>query len=129
VTTLPRVHVAITGIENAGDLPNASTFCGECQVVCPVKIPLPDLMRKLRELQFERELRPWSERAAIHLWAFAVKRPRLYALLSGIGARVAAWMGGRDRLIHHLPGIDGWTKGRDMPAPSGKTFREMYKRR
>jgi L-lactate dehydrogenase complex protein LldF len=117
------------GIENAGDLPNAATFCGECQVVCPVKIPLPDLMRKLREKQFDQALRPWSERWSIKLWSFAVKRPRLYAFLSRMGARVAARMGGKDRLIHSLPGLDGWTQGRDMPAPQGRTFRELYRER
>jgi L-lactate dehydrogenase complex protein LldF len=117
------------GIENAGDLPNAATFCGECAVVCPVKIPLPDLMRKLREQQFGGKMRPWAERMAIHAWSFAVKRPALYAFLSRIGARVGSWMGGRERLIHSLPGIDGWTRGRDMPAPAGRTFRELYKQR
>ena len=117
------------GIENAGDLPNASTFCGECQVVCPVKIPLPDLMRKWRERQFDMKLRPFSERAAIAVWGFFVKRPALYALASRIGARVAAWLGGREKLIHKLSGIDGWTDGRDMPAPAGKTFRELYSAR
>jgi L-lactate dehydrogenase complex protein LldF len=117
------------GIENAGDLPNAATFCGECAVVCPVKIPLPDLMRKLREKQFDTRQRPWSERAALALWSFTVQRPRLYAMLSKVGARVASWMGGRDKLIHRLPGIDGWTSGRDMPAPEGRTFRELYKKR
>jgi L-lactate dehydrogenase complex protein LldF len=115
------------GIENAGDLPNAATFCGECQVVCPVKIPLPDLMRKLREQQFDNNLRPWSERLAIRAWSYAVQRPRLYAALATIGARVASWMGGRDKLIHWMPGLDGWTRGRDMPAPAGKTFRELYR--
>jgi L-lactate dehydrogenase complex protein LldF len=115
------------GIENAGDLPNAATFCGECQVVCPVKIPLPDLMRKLREKQFDMNLRPFSERFAIQVWAFFVKRPMLYSFASRIGARVAAWMGGREKLIHKLPGIDGWTDGRDMPAPEGKTFKELYR--
>ena len=114
------------GIENAGDLPNAATFCGECQVVCPVKIPLPDLMRKWRERQFDRKLRPFSERFAISVWSFFVKRPALYAFASRIGARVAALMGGKEKLIHSLPGIDGWTQGRDMPAPAGKTFRELY---
>ena len=114
------------GIENAGDLPNASTFCGECQVVCPVKIPLPDLMRKLREKQFEMKLRPWSERWAIKAWSFAVTRPRLYAFLTKAGARIASWLGGREKLIHRLPAIDGWTDGRDVPAPQGKTFRELY---
>ena len=50
------------GIENAIDLPQAATLCGECHVVCPVKIPLPELLRKLREKQTERGLRPWRER-------------------------------------------------------------------
>ncbi len=117
------------GLENAGDLPNAATFCHECAVACPVKIPLPELMRKLREQQFDRRLRPWPERLAIAAWAFAVKRPALYAFLSGIGARVAKWMGGREGLIHSLPGLDGWTKGRDMPAPAGRTFRELYRQK
>jgi L-lactate dehydrogenase complex protein LldF len=35
-------------------------------------------------------------------------------------------LGGKGKLIHSLPGIDGWTDGRDMPAPEGKTFREIY---
>jgi L-lactate dehydrogenase complex protein LldF len=39
---------------------------------------------------------------------------------------VAGWFGRRDKLIHWMPGLDGWTRGRDMPAPQGKTFREMY---
>jgi L-lactate dehydrogenase complex protein LldF len=115
------------GIENAGDLPNAATFCGECQVVCPVKIPLPDLMRKLREKQFDQRLRPWGERLGLVLWSFAVRRPALYAALTKVAARIAARMGGKERLIHALPGLDGWTKGRDMPAPHGRTFREMYR--
>jgi L-lactate dehydrogenase complex protein LldF len=117
------------GIENAGDLPNAATFCGECAVVCPVKIPLPDLMRKLREKQFDGRLRPFGERAAIGLWSFVVTRPALYAVLTKVAARFASWMGGREKLIHRLPGLDGWTHGRDMPAPEGKTFRELYKRK
>ena len=117
------------GIENAGDLPNASTFCGECQVVCPVKIPLPDLMRKLREQQFEQKLRPLGERFGIAVWSFFVSRPALYALATLIGARVASWLGGREKMIRKLPGLDGWTSGRDLPAPAGKTFRELYQQR
>jgi len=117
------------GLENAGDLPNAATFCGECAVACPVKIPLPDLMRKLREQQFDRKLRPWPERALIALWSFMATRPGLYALATSVGARIGSWLGGKEGLIHSLPGIDGWTKGRDMPAPTGKTFRELYKQR
>ena len=66
---------------------------------------------------------------AIAAWSFVVTKPGLYSLFSRIGARFANRMGGREGLIHSLPGIDGWTKGRDMPAPAGKTFRELYRQR
>jgi L-lactate dehydrogenase complex protein LldF len=114
------------GLENALDLPNASTLCNQCGVVCPVKIPLPDLMRKLREKQFERGLKPWREKLGLALWGWIVQRPALYSVLSAMGARLLAWMGGAAKLIHNLPFGGGWTGGRDFPAPQGKTFRELY---
>jgi len=40
---------------------------------------------------------------------------------------VLRWMGGEKRLIHSLPVGKGWTDTRDMPAPAGKTFRELYR--
>jgi len=118
---------AYAGLENALDLPNAATMCNQCGVVCPVKIPLPDLMRKLRERQFERKLRPWGERMGLKLWAWAAARPGIYAALTKVGARIGRSMGGRDGAIRSLPGGAGaWTAQRDMPAPAGKTFRELY---
>ena len=47
---------SLIGIDKAGHLPNASTFCGRCEEVCPVRIPLPKLMRFWREREFERQL-------------------------------------------------------------------------
>ncbi len=117
------------GLENARDLPQASTLCGACQVVCPVKIPLPELMRVLREKSLEQGLRPWHERLFIRLWRGMASRPRLYALMTQVGVRVLSLLGGKKKLLHHLPGLDGWTDGRDMPAPQGKTFRELYRKR
>ena len=117
---------AYIGIENALDLPQASTMCNQCGVVCPVKIPLPDLQRKLREQQFDRHLRPWSERLGLRLWSWLAGKPALFAFATRVGARMLAWMGGRERLIHKLPLGGGWTEGRDMPAPVGKTFRDLY---
>src|SRR3546814_1283884 len=45
---------SLIGIDQAGHLPNASTFCGRCEAVCPVRIPLPKMMRHWREREFER---------------------------------------------------------------------------
>jgi L-lactate dehydrogenase complex protein LldF len=120
---------AYVGIENALDLPNAATLCNQCGVVCPVKIPLPDLMRKLRERQVERGLRPWPERLALKLWAWAALRPKVYAWITRLAARIGRWAGGSTRLMHKLPGNVAWSDERDMPAPPGKTFRELYRRR
>ncbi|KIF80689.1 LutB/LldF family L-lactate oxidation iron-sulfur protein [Noviherbaspirillum autotrophicum] len=117
------------GIENALDLPQASTLCGECHVVCPVKIPLPDLLRKLREKQVERHLRPVTERLGLMAWAFVAKRPALYRLASKIGVRFLRLLAGGKKTISRLPFASGWTDYRDLPAPSGKTFRELYKER
>jgi len=119
---------AYVGLEKALDLPNAATMCNQCGVVCPVKIPLPDLMRKLREQQFERKLKPWTERAAFGVWCWMARRPAIYSAAASIAARLLALMGGRDRLIHRIPFAGGWTAGRDMPAPQGATFRELYRR-
>jgi L-lactate dehydrogenase complex protein LldF len=117
------------GIEKALDLPQASTLCGECQVVCPVKIPLPDLLRKLREKEMERNLRPMHERLGLSLWAFFAKRPALYRLATQMGVRVLRMMGGSKQSISSLPLGKGWTDYREMPAPTGKTFRELYRQR
>ncbi len=117
------------GLDKAQDLPAASTLCNQCGVVCPVKIPLPDLQRKLREHAFEGGLRPWSERIGLALWSWVAQRPALYALGTRIGVRMLKAMGGRDGLIHRLPLAGGWTDGRDMPAPAGRTFRELYRER
>src|SRR5436309_3432319 len=114
------------GIENALDLPQAATMCNQCGVVCPVKIPLPDLLRKLREQQFERGLRPWTERFGLRAWSWLAAHAGLYALATRIGARMLSWMGGRERLLHKLPLAGGWTEGRDMPAPEGRTFHDLY---
>jgi L-lactate dehydrogenase complex protein LldF len=116
------------GIENALDLPQAATLCGQCSVVCPVKIPLPDLLRKLREKQWDRGLRPWYEKVGVAVWAYAALRPSLYAFGSKVAVRVLRWMGGDAKRLRSLP-VGGWTVSRDFPAPSGRTFREMYRER
>ena len=118
-----------TGLENALDLPHAATLCGQCSVVCPVRIPLPELLRKLREKQFERGLRPWTERAALMAWGFVARHPPLYRAATRVAVRVLKWIGGERGRIGWLPLASGWTDQRDLPAPSGRTFMELYRQR
>ena len=114
------------GIENAIDLPHAATLCNQCGAVCPVKIPLPELMRKLREKQMERGLRPWGERMGLKLWAWVARHPALYALGAKIGARYLKWLANGTDRIRVMGVAPAWTEGRDFPAPEGRTFRELY---
>ncbi|WLE59978.1 lactate utilization protein [Burkholderia plantarii] len=117
------------GIDRSLDLPQAATLCGECDSVCPVGIPLSGLLRSLREKQVERRLRPWRERAALAVWGFMARRPMLYGLVTRLGVRILERVGGaRDsgRGIRRLPLAAGWTDTRDLPTPTGRTFRELY---
>jgi len=120
---------SLVGIDKTAMLPNASTFCGKCESVCPVKIPLPNLMRHWREREFERHLTPPTVRSNLALWAWMAKRPALYHLATrlGIGAlSLAAWGRGAFR---SMPFAGGWTDGRDLPAPEpGGTFMARYAR-
>ncbi len=115
------------GLENARDLPNAATLCGQCHVACPVKIPLPELLRKLRERQFEQGLKPWYEVVGLRLWGWLALRPALYRPAMRIKARALKMMAGKNGMIRSLPFGGGWTDRRDFPAPEGRTFSEIYK--
>lgn len=117
-----------TGIENAIDLPHAATLCNQCGVVCPVKIPLPELLRKLREKQVEKRLRPWAERVAFRLWAWVAGCPTLYGIGTWFAVRYLKWLAGGKQSIPVLGAAPEWTKGRNFPAPEGRTFRELYAR-
>ncbi len=117
---------SLIGVDQAGHLPNASTFCGRCESVCPVKIPLPKLMRHWREREFERQLQPAAYRYGLAFWAFFAKRPKLYRTLTRLPAAVLALLGKTRGRFSVLPGAGGWTKHRDFPAPQGDTFQARF---
>ena len=114
------------GLENALDLPQAATLCNQCGVVCPVLIPLPELLRRLREKQVARRLRPLGERLALTAWAWLAAHPRLYGLAARGAVRYLNWLAGDADRIRVLGVAPEWTLGRDFPAPEGQTFRELY---
>ncbi|MBM3490883.1 MAG: iron-sulfur cluster-binding protein [Alphaproteobacteria bacterium] len=117
------------GIEASRHLPNASTFCGRCEEVCPMQIPLPKLMRAWRERAHDSAATPALERHGIGLWAWLASRPWLYAQAARLAARALARIGRRQGRIARLPFAGGWTEGRDFPAPEGRTFQEQWRAR
>jgi len=120
---------ALIGVEKGGHLPNASTFCGRCESVCPMRIPLPKMMRHWREKEFERGLNPATQRYGLKAWAFFARRPRLYALATSIAIPVLGAFGKAKGRFSWLPFAGGWTKHRELPAPETRTFRQQWSQR
>ncbi len=120
---------SLIGVAEAGHLPNASTFCGRCESVCPMKIPLPKMMRHWREREFEQHLNSRTARYGLGVWAFFAKRPKLYHLAMSIGIPVLSALGRGKGRFTSLPLAGGWTKWRDLPAPQSRTFQQLWAQR
>jgi len=121
---------SLIGVEEGGQLPNASTFCGRCEAVCPMRIPLPRMMRAYRAEEFEKGLTPAAARWGLGGWAWLAARPALYRRAMGLaafGLKLLAWGGAR---LRWMPLGRGWTAHRDFPAPElGGTFQAQWRRR
>lgn len=115
----------LIGMEEAQHLPNASTLCGKCESVCPMRIPLPKMLRKWRERQFRSHMGTPTARWALRSWAWLAKRPGLYRWAMNVGVAVLGQFGGRGR-FRSLPLASGWISKRDLAAPAGDTFINQY---
>jgi len=119
----------MVGLDNAYDLPNACTLNGRCQEVCPMGIPLPDMLRKLRMRGYDDRLMPARARAGLRLWAFFAKRPRLYRAVTSFAIRLMGLAGKKRGRFGRLPLTGAWSDARDMPAPQGETFQSAWRNR
>ncbi len=118
---------SLIGVKDGGQLPNASTFCGRCEAVCPMRIPLPKMMRHWREREFERHLTPATVRYGLGAWAFFAKRPALYRFATDLAMRALALAGRTQGKFSWLPLAGGWTRYRDFPAPQGGSFQARWR--
>lgn len=123
----------LRGVESAAmaSLPYASTLCGACADVCPVKIDIPDVLVHLRGLVVDSRRRrpvPPPEMVLMRGLAWTMGDPRRHEALLRRGTRWARLLsrGGR---IRRLPGLLGaWTEARDLPAPPAESFRAWWDR-
>lgn len=117
---------ALLGVAESRHLPDASTFCGACESVCPVKIPLVSLMRTWRDRAHEMGHSTLSSRLVWRVWSYAAKRPSLYHLLARFAVAFAGALGRSRGRFSRLPFARGWTAYRDLPAPQGRTFQQLW---
>jgi len=105
------------GVEKDPWLPFASSLCGACAEVCPVKIDIPGLLLKLRKeiVQANPE-----DRRYFRIWAWLMQRPGMYALAAKIGRALMGF---------NIGPLAAWRSERDLPAAPPKSFRDLWKQR
>lgn len=105
----------LMGIEKTAQLPYASSLCGACREVCPVKIDIPRLLLHLRGEITERQGSA-RERLMFKTWAKVMTTPTLYRLSAVAG-----------RLLQRIfPISRAWTKGRDLRPIEPKSFHDLW---
>jgi heterodisulfide reductase subunit C len=113
-------------MEHSQTLPYASSLCGACYEVCPVKINIPEILVHLRGKVVERGAAPLLERMAMKAAGYFLDNSgRL-----GSAQKWARWLQipfSHDGVIRNLPGLlANWTTVRDLPAVPKETFREWW---
>lgn len=118
------------GVENFKDLPNASSLCGACYEACPVRINLPELLIKLRRDLAKSPAVSGKERAALKMYARALKSVWSYRMAFGAQRFMLRMKADADGFVHKAPGPGaGWTAQRDLQAPAKQSFRKWWKKR
>jgi L-lactate dehydrogenase complex protein LldF len=117
------------GVGRRHDLLEASSLCGACGEVCPVGIPIPELIVRLRaeavgegtgaNVLGAGEGRRAVEAAAWKLWSFVHRHPGLYGAATRVAARLGRFFPGS------LPGLSAWTSVRTAPRPARRTLHEL----
>jgi len=117
------------GLGRYADLPHASSLCGACREVCPVRIDLPGLLLHLRRDTVAAGHRPWWLKLGLAGYALGAGNATLFGLgarLGGMGTGVIA----RDGWIEGLPApLNAWTDSKDFPRLASKTFQARWRER
>lgn len=116
------------GYDDFKDLPYACSLCRSCHDVCPVKIPLSDLLLKHRQKMAETKQTPLMERASVGAFNFVNARPLLWGNTVKVGATMASGLIRNGKLPVNV-GVSAWTESRDLPNPDGQSFRSWFKNR
>jgi L-lactate dehydrogenase complex protein LldF len=122
------------GVRHEPGLPFASSLCGACAEVCPVKIDIPQILLDLRSEVKKAETREGTnrlERLAFRVWAWVMRHPRIYEVAGMAAAALApSGDGGWVRSVPVSAGpLRAWLSQRDLPSVAPKSFRQMWRER
>jgi L-lactate dehydrogenase complex protein LldF len=130
---LTPLLTGLTGGHDPNDsLPYASSLCGACYDVCPVKINLPDLLVQLRaehtEARADSHRLPSPEAAAMTAAAWAMANAKRFATAGRAATKARHGIRRGKPLTPLPPPLSGWTASRDAPTPPAETFRDWWTR-
>ncbi|MFT4415521.1 LutB/LldF family L-lactate oxidation iron-sulfur protein [Fredinandcohnia humi] len=118
------------GYDDYKELPYASTLCGACTDVCPVKIPLHQLIHKHRQVIVEKEGRaPVSEKLLMKAFGVGASSSSLYKVGSKMAPTLTRPLTDGDKITKGVGMLKEWTDVRDFPAPSKERFRDWFNNR
>ncbi len=129
------VSPALVGLKEAKDLPQASSLCGACREVCPIRINIPRMLLHLRHRMAESPLdsdnsATTAERQAARGYSWLMSSPAALTAASKLGRLVQKPFVSDGKLGQRvpLPLVSRWTESRDLPAMPRRTFREVWAR-
>jgi len=117
------------GIAHSPWLPFASSLCGCCAEVCPVKIDIPKILLALRAevtADAEKESRNRWERWGFRAWAWVMRHPKIYEMA---GAVAAGMFPEKSEVLLRLGPIGAWNRTRELPRPVAPSFRSLWRTR
>lgn len=117
---------ALSGNWHLWHLPHASTLCGRCNDVCPVKIPLTSLLRYWRGETFKKVQTPSESKIVYTLWAYCSLHPHIYHF---IARSISKYHRIFLKMLRYLPIASGWKKHRVLPVLSGQTFQQLWSKK
>jgi L-lactate dehydrogenase complex protein LldF len=118
------------GYEDFKELPYASSLCGACTEVCPVKIPLHQLLHLHRQKIVEQEGKaPISERLIMKAFGLGASTSPLFNVATKVASPIMSPFVKDDKITSGPGPLKAWTEVRDFPAPNKESFRHWMKQR
>lgn len=120
---------ALHGLREFAELPQASSLCGACREVCPVRIDIPRMLLELRNRTTREGRTPAWIGFGLRVYRTLATRPALFRLAQRAGSAATRRMA-RDGWIRRMPGhLSRWTRQRDFPAFAAESFQAQWAKR